>query len=239
MSSMNSRLKGLGFGSKRKSSANIPTSIAQNPSASAPQLPGRPTTASAASSTTSLPMNHPGPGGRPPSYTNQYSPAPAGRTQSPMAGGTPRTPPSQVMGGPPPINTAASGYPPGHPQGGMAPPPAGGPPQYGPPQYGAPQPPAGNQSVAAAQYANRNNAVEVEGAGRSKAQLIVGIDFVRILLSIMRLHLMYTGYYVLRCRFCVCDQYRSQRRYHHRMAWCRIIYQTEGMLRRFSTMVSC
>jgi hypothetical protein len=56
------------------------------------------------------------------------------------------------------------------------PPPAGGPPQYGPPQYGAPVP--GNQSVAAAQYANRNNAVEVEGAGRSKAQLIVGIDFV-------------------------------------------------------------
>lgn len=31
--------------------------------------------------------------------------------------------------------------------------------------------------MAAAQYANRN-AVEVEGAGRSKAQLIVGIDFV-------------------------------------------------------------
>lgn len=58
---------------------------------------------------------------------------------------------------------------------GGAPPPAG-PPQYGPPQYGAPVP--GNQSVAAAQYANRNNAVEVEGAGRSKAQLIVGIDFV-------------------------------------------------------------
>merc|ERR1711939_1000072 len=59
---------------------------------------------------------------------------------------------------------------------GGAPPPAGGPPGYGPPQYGAPLPTGGN-SVAAAQYANRNNAVEVEGAGRSKAQLIVGIDF--------------------------------------------------------------
>jgi len=82
-----------------------------------------------------------------------------------------------MVGGPPPINTAASGYPPGHPQGGMgAPPPQGGPPQYGPPQYGAPGAPAGG-SMAAAQYANRN-AVEVEGAGRSKAQLIVGIDFV-------------------------------------------------------------
>ena len=125
-------------------------------------------------------MNHTGAGGRPPSYTNNYAPAPAaaGRTQSPMAG-NPRAPPSQVMGGPPPINTAATGgYPPGHPAGGMgAPPPAGGPPGYGPPQYGAPLPTGGN-SVAAAQYANRNNAVEVEGAGRSKAQLIVGIDFV-------------------------------------------------------------
>ena len=125
---------------------------------------------------------HPGAGGRPPSYTNNYAPAPAGRTASPMASGTPRTPPSQMMGGPPPINTAASGYPPGHPAaGGMgAPPPAGGPPQYGggPPQYGAPGGAVGGQSIAAAQYANRNNAVEVEGAGRSKAQLIVGIDFV-------------------------------------------------------------
>lgn len=180
---MNSRFKGLGFGgSKRKSNANVPT-IPQNPSSAAPQLPalaGRPQPSTASSSTTSLPMNHPGPGGRPPSYTNNYAPAPAavGR-QSPMAG-NPRTPPSQVMGGPPPINTAATGgYPPGHPGASMGggPPPAG-PPQYGPPQYGAPIP--GNQSVAAAQYANRNNAVEVEGAGRSKAQLIVGIDFVSI-----------------------------------------------------------
>lgn len=176
---MNSRFKGLGFGSKRKSSANVPT-IAQNPTSSAPQLPGRPVVpTTASSSTTSLPMNHPGSGGRPPSYTNNYAPAPAaaGRTQSPMAG-HPRTPPSQVTGGPPPINTnSGGGYPPGHPAGGMgAPPPASGPPQYGPPGYGAP---IGN-SIAAQQYANRNNAVEVEGAGRSKAQLIVGIDFVSI-----------------------------------------------------------
>lgn len=188
MSSMNSRFKGLGFGSKRKSSANVPT-IAQNPTSTPQLLPGRPVPAAspspggppsiASSSTTSLPMNHPGAGGRPPSYTNQYSPAPAavGRTQSPLNQGLPRTPPTQMVGGPPPINTAA-GYPPGHPaQGGMgAPPPQGGPPQYGPPQYGAPGAPA-QGSMAAAQYANRN-AVEVEGAGRSKAQLIVGIDFV-------------------------------------------------------------
>ena len=192
MSSLNNRFKGLGFGSKRKSSANVPTSIVTNPSSSAPQLPqishlpGRPVPAdtSAASSTTSLPMNHSGAGGRPPSYSNNYAPAPTaiGRTTSPMAGGTPRTPPTQMMGGPPPINTAASGYPPGHPAAGQmgAPPAAAGPPQYGggPPQYGAPPP--GGGSIAAQQYANRNNAVEVEGAGRSKAQLIVGIDFVSI-----------------------------------------------------------
>ena len=36
----------------------------------------------------------------------------------------------------------------------------------------APQPTLG-------QYGGRGQAVEVEGAGRSKAQLIVGIDFVR------------------------------------------------------------
>lgn len=191
MSSMNSRLKGLGFGSKRKSSANVPTTVAlqQNPTSSEPQLTGRPVgpdpSTTASSSTTSLPMNHPGSGGRPPSYTNNYAPAPAavGRTASPMASGNPRTPPTQMMGGPPPINTAASGYPPGHPAaGGMGAPPAAGPPQYGPPQYGAPNAPAGS-SMAAAQYANRNNAVEVEGAGRSKAQLIVGIDFVSHMIS--------------------------------------------------------
>lgn len=188
MSSMNSRFKSLGFGgSKRKSNNQVPT-VPPTPSTASqtPQITGRPVPPTASSSTTSLPMNHQGAGGRPPSYSNQYAPAPAnvGR-QSPMAG-NPRTPPSQVMGGPPPINTAASGYPPGHPGASMGggPPPQqqqqAGPPQYGggPPQYGAPGIPTGNQSLAAAQYLNRNNAVEVEGAGRSKAQLIVGIDFV-------------------------------------------------------------
>ena len=178
---MNSRFKGLGFGSRRKSSANIPaTTLAPNPTSSAPQL-GHPLSTTASSSSASLPMNHQGSGGRPPSYTNNYAPAPAavGRTQSPMGPGQPRTPPTQMMGGPPPINTAATGYPPGHPAAGHpAPPPAGGPPGYNAPQYGAPPTAPGGPSIAAAQYANRNNAVEVEGAGRSKAQLIVGIDFV-------------------------------------------------------------
>lgn len=183
---MNARFKSLGFGSKRKSSANnISTSIPQNPTStsSSPQLtqlPGQPAppTQTASSSTASLPMNHPGGAGvRPPSYSNQYTPV--GRTTSPMAQGTPRTPPTQMMGGPPPINTAATGgYPPQ--QGVMGgPPPPAGPPQYNhPPQYGAGGAPM--QGGAGPQYGARNNAVEVEGAGKSKAQLIVGIDFVSI-----------------------------------------------------------
>ncbi|KAH8811431.1 hypothetical protein F5884DRAFT_274128 [Xylogone sp. PMI_703] len=175
MSSMNSRFKNLGFGSKRRSSANINSSSAASPaSTSNTQLPPAGTgTPTASSSTASLPMNHQGVGGRPPSYTNNgYPPAPpaVGRTTSPLQTGTPRTPPSQMMNGPPPINTGG-GYPPQ--QGGIPPPVPGGPPQYVPPQYGGPPP----GSIAGAQYANRNNAVEVEGAGRSKAQLIVGIDF--------------------------------------------------------------
>ena len=68
---------------------------------------------------------------------------------------------------PPPINTGA--YPQGHPALGGG---AGQPPGYGG-GYGqvAPQSTLG-------QYGGRGAAVEVEGAGRSKAQLIVGIDFV-------------------------------------------------------------
>lgn len=226
---MNSRFKGLGFGSKRKSSASVPS---LTPSGSTPQhspLGGPASIAS--SSTSSLPqMNHPGTGGRPPSYTNQYAPAPAaaGRTQSPMVG-NPRTPPSQMMGGPPPINTAAAGgYPPGHPaaQMGQPAPPPGGPPGYGPPQYGAPAPPPGG-SVAAQQYANRG-AVEVEGAGRSKAQLIVGIDFVSIAIRTKISSLTSSGNYILRCRIRIRNKHRSKGRYYHRMARCGIVYQTEG-----------
>jgi hypothetical protein len=92
----------------------------------------------------------------------------------PPGPGNLRTPPSQVMGGPPPINTAASG---GYPQGPVGPPLQSGP--GGPPQYvgGAyPNPPQGTMG-APVPFA-RNNAVEVEAAGRSKSQLIVGIDFV-------------------------------------------------------------
>lgn len=116
--------------------------------------------------------------GRPPSYTYAQGagslgapPHQHGRSTSPMP--------------PPPIHTGAppgQGYPPpqqmyGQQHGGGPPgyPPPAAPAQYGGGGYGAP-PPQGPQS-----YNRPSNApVEVEGgAGRSKAQLIVGIDFVR------------------------------------------------------------
>lgn len=183
---MNARLKGFGLGSKRKSSANnpsLPQQAANSSSTTLPgQLPGRPGPPSASNSVNSLPgMNHPGAGGRPPSYTPGYPPTLGGRTTSPpmpQGPGATRTPPTQVMGGPPPINTAAGGYPQQH-----GPPPMGGPPLSqggGPPQYGggAPYAPAGAGGMAPVPYTRPGNAVEVEGAGRSKSQLIVGIDFV-------------------------------------------------------------
>lgn len=125
-------------------------------------------------------MNHPGAGPRPPSYTANFQPGPqppVGRT-SPLTQGPARTPPSQMVGGPPPINTGApvSGYPPQmHVQQNAQPPPgvSGGPPGYAgyPPPAPAPQQPTN----AMQQYGRP--AAEVEGNSRSKAQLIVGIDF--------------------------------------------------------------
>lgn len=139
-------------------------------------------------------MNHPGgPGNRPPSYSANFPPGPPGalgRT-SPLTNQT-RTPPSQMVGGPPPINTGAPvGYPPGMNQMGGGPPQMGGPPgfhqqqqqqQQGPPTgfppVGGP-PPGVQMNQQFQQLQQRGNpAAEVEGASRSKAQLIVGIDFV-------------------------------------------------------------
>lgn len=129
-------------------------------------------------------MNHPGAGPRPPSYTANYQngpPPPVGRESPLTHQGPARTPPSQMVGGPPPINTGApvSGYPPqmaGQP--GAHPPPgvAGGPPGYAT-GYPPPAPPLAPPNPMA-QYGRP--AAEVEGNSRSKAQLIVGIDFVSI-----------------------------------------------------------
>ena len=165
---MNFRSKNFGvFGSKRQSNRN--NSHSSQPSTNSLQAPtngSAHTPAASTSSTTSLPMNPPQQNGlgRPPSYT--YNSNAPGR-QSPL----------------PPINTGS--YPAGHPalNGQQAQPPGygggyggvpngvhGGPAQ---PSLGAYGPPRGTGYGAAA-----GAPVEVEGAGRSKAQLIVGIDFV-------------------------------------------------------------
>lgn len=180
---MSSRFKSLGFGSKRKSTANIQsstsspsTSATATPTATAPSTaivasPNGSTSTAATtppptSSQTSLPpMNQQGAPGRPPSYS--YNSV-QGRPQSPM-------PPNNQMGHhPAPIDTRQSTY-------------VGGAPQLGPPQppgyggaYGQMAPQPGIQQVTN-QYPPGGRPAEVEGAGRSKAQLIVGIDFVRIL----------------------------------------------------------
>ena len=181
---MNSRFKGFGaFGSKRTTSSNSnkpigPTS--QTPTAStttlapSPPVNGAPLTPpGSTSSTTSLPMNQ-GQGGLRPPPTYTYNPN-APRTGSPLP------PPQQqqhMAHAPPPINTGA--YPQGHPAlgGGTSQPPGygGG---YG--QVAAPQSTLG-------QYGGRGAAVEVEGAGRSKAQLIVGIDFVSAIVEWLTSH---------------------------------------------------
>ncbi|KAL9633616.1 MAG: hypothetical protein Q9204_003325, partial [Flavoplaca sp. TL-2023a] len=179
---MNSRFKqfGASFGSKRNPNRNRDnnnnSTTTSNPSNSsnltlAPPTNGvLPTPSNNTSSTTSLPMNPPPNNGlgRPPSYT--YNPN-GPRTQSPMP---PQQPPQQMAHHPPPIHTGA--YPQGHPalNGAAQPPGYGGGGGYGQPNgmhgAGAPQPTLG-------QYQARGPPVEVEGAGRSKAQLIVGIDF--------------------------------------------------------------
>ena len=167
---MNSRFKNIGvFGSKRTPSRNVssgpqqPSTTTLAPSASSTNGLVNHTPPGSTSSTTSLPMNPPQNGlGRPPSYT--YNPN-APRTQSPM-------PPQQpVTHHPPPISTGQ--YPQGHPAlGGASQPPGYGGGYVQGQGMSAPQPTLG-------QYGGRGQAVEVEGAGRSKAQLIVGIDFVR------------------------------------------------------------
>ena len=165
---MSSRLKSLGFGSKRKSNANLPatTPPLTGSGISASQTPNGSTSAEnntqANSSQTSLnPMNQQGLG-RPPSY--QYNNAAAGRPQSPMP------PPGQQVAShhPPPIDTSR-GFVGANPQ--MAQQPPG----YGGAGYGNMGQP---QQHAMGQYGQHMRPAEVEGGNRGKAQLIVGIDFV-------------------------------------------------------------
>ena len=183
---MNARFKNL-VGSKRRSSSNNPSpqpsggnTPTQRPTSLSPQVTN--------ASSSSLPqqaqtaMNPSNPLGRPPSYT--YAPpggglAPGqqhGRPNSPLppinTGGQPGYPPQQQQMGYPPQQGGPPGYPPQQQQQqyGGAPPPG---------QYGAP-PPAAHQPPPQQQYTRPGAVAEVAGEGRSKAQLIVGIDFVSV-----------------------------------------------------------
>jgi hypothetical protein len=158
MAAMSSRFKNLGFGSKRKSSANIQTNVV-SPTGSTSTAGTPPPN----SSQTSLPPMNSQQLGRPPSYS--YNTA-TGRPITPVPPGQQQT----MAHHPPPIDTR-QGYPAanstlGQPQ----------PPGYGGGGYGQPLQPAGMQHPMG-QF-GQGRPAEVEGAGRSKAQLIVGIDFV-------------------------------------------------------------
>jgi hypothetical protein len=214
MNSMNARFKNL-VGSKRKSSAGNPSPSPQG--SITPTGQQRPTSLSpqaSNSSSSSLPMNPQHPVGRPPSYTYAQSgglgaPNPQhGRPASPL----------------PPINTGAPG---GYPQQQqpMGYPPQGGPPgypsqppggQYGQ-AYGAPPPNPGAPMGPPAQYRPPGMAAEVPGEGRSKAQLIVGIDFVSIAMSQAHVaqSLIDQGHYLFRRRIRLCYQHRGQGGHYH------------------------
>lgn len=173
MDLMSSRWKSFGF-RKRDSSSNHPKSPSPTTTVQPPQIPNpsthtlvAPPTANGAtspssppshtsSSSTSLPMNpqqQQNALGRPPSY-------PYGRATSPL-------PPTQLASHPPPLNTNMQYTQPAVQH-------VGAPPGYGIQQPLAP--PSVPPSMPQPQYL-RNPAVEVEGSNRSKAQLIVGIDF--------------------------------------------------------------
>lgn len=128
--------------------ASVPPPALSTTSASSPP------SGHTSSSTSSLPMNNPNQLGQPPSYTYNNV---AGRPTSPM-------PPGSQPQIPHPLNTNMP-YPGQQTLG-------------APPVYGMQQPVMG-RGLPSSQvpYGVRNPAHEVEGAGRSKASLIVGIDF--------------------------------------------------------------
>jgi hypothetical protein len=218
MNSMNDRFRGL-LGSKRKSSAGNPNGT---PGSTTPTGSQRPTSLSPQnSSSSSLPMNpQQNPLGRPPSYTYAQS----------GGLGTPQQQHGRPASPLPPINTGApGGYPPQQQPMGY-PPQQGGPPGYpsqpppgqygGGQQYGAPPPNHGAPPGPPAQQYRPPGMAEVAGEGRSKAQLIVGIDFVsaHCLRHLWRSCSYSTGHHLLWRRIRLRDQHGSQRRHHHRMA---------------------
>ncbi|KZF24106.1 actin-like ATPase domain-containing protein [Xylona heveae TC161] len=155
---MSSRFRNLGFGSKRKSSGNVQTESTPPPVANSTLPVGTAPPSGANSSNSSLPMNPHNPLGRPPSYT---PPNPGHLGAPPPHVGRPTSPiPPQQIGHPP---ATQSGY------------------GYSPQPYPAMRTPQMPSRPYGGTYAIPNQQfqapVEVEDAARSKAQLIVGIDF--------------------------------------------------------------
>lgn len=161
MNSMNDRFRKFGFGGSRRKTNSQNQVPQQQPAISSPppQLPGIPSSASTSSSSLQQTNQQPVGPVRPPSYSQ------ASTHQQPLARGLVQSP-GRAAPSLPPINTSTMNNYPQHA-------PLGAPPI--PPQYAPQIAPAGHP----AQHYNPR-AVEVEGAGRSKAQLIVGIDFVSL-----------------------------------------------------------
>ncbi|KMP07396.1 hypothetical protein DIZ76_017150 [Coccidioides immitis] len=151
MDSMSSRFKSFVFVSKRKATTSA-ASITSNNASTSPQSGPN-------SSSASLPMNNPNHLGRPPSYSYTAG----GRPASPLPPGQHQ----QLAHHPPPLNTGVGYSHHGH-MAGAAPPPPG---------YGYPHPQHTSIPPSISQYPPGRPHTELEGGGRSKAQLIVGIDF--------------------------------------------------------------
>ena len=181
-SGMNSRFSKIKsqFGNRRSSNqlstgtpASSTTTVGGASSSLAPSSSHGSPLSQSNSSSTSIPMN--GAAGQPPNSNNNNPDRPTSYTYSPrnQLGPAPTTarpasplpPPVQPSGQvPPPLGT---GYPPqAHNQ------------MYGqpPPYPQGPPPPAPQQGGYGYSY---NRGAELDGGGRNKAQLIVGIDFVR------------------------------------------------------------
>lgn len=220
-----------------------PLGTSSDRNSSQSQTPSTGVAAQASASTTSLAMNPnqqpQQPLGRPPSYQYANQGANSNNNNLGAPGGHPQAgrPTSPL---PPPINTGANHYAhlPPHQQQMYA---QQQPPQAGPPGYPPQQQPQQQQQYG---YAPQAMSAPQPGYGRgypaavdpnqqrSKAQLIVGIDFVRTarpsLAAPSKSLMRPTGYYFLWCRLRIRYRYRSKRGHYRRVAWCRYSDKTKG-----------
>lgn len=200
---MGSRFKGFGaFGSKRSTSQSNNASPGNTNNARTGQH------ANVSETTLSQVPSPLPPPPRPPVLDT--APSPQGSVSSASGGA-----PSGGVGRPPSYSYNAHA-----PRGGPAPAGTGisSAPYAQPPSYGVP---------AAPQYPRSADGVGADRGARSKAQLIVGIDFVSALFQAL-LTTLIRGYHFFRRGVCVCHQYRGQGRYHLRVAWCWQSISTKG-----------